>query len=117
VDRDVMALFVFETLDDLVAFDRPDAGYDELLPDALAGGLMDLMEADLVALSGGVVEADRYCHQRQLQKAGPIRSCGSWHVTMLQCSLYPTIAPPPLFRYREPLVAAGVCNKWSCRSI
>src|SRR5205823_14639607 len=49
IDGDIAALFVFVALDDVLALDRAQPRYDQLLADALARGLVDLVKADALA--------------------------------------------------------------------
>jgi len=46
VEGDIMALRDFITLDDILGLDRADARHDLLIFDALAAGLVDLVEGD-----------------------------------------------------------------------
>ena len=87
LDRDRFQLFRLElevlALADLVALDdvgRLDlvagVGIDLAILDAMAGVLVELVEADLFALAGRGKERDRARDQGQLQIAFPIRTRG-----------------------------------------
>ena len=74
VDQDIFALLVFVALGDLLVLDRADAGRDLLVADALAGGLVDLVEGDGALGGGRRVEPDRDVDQGKPQMAGPERA-------------------------------------------
>src|SRR4029077_1316236 len=117
IDRDVMALLVLEPLDDLVAFDRADAGNDQLLSDPLARGLMDLMKTDALALGGCGVETHRDRHQRQFQEPGPIGSGGGCHRKTPISPFTPTGSRQPCSGKRTGPRPPVLARTWHCRSI
>ncbi len=70
-----MALFDLVALDDVVADDRADAGDDLFIGDALAAGLVDLIEADRRARLGSGEDFDRDRYQREADLPRPIGAC------------------------------------------
>ena len=54
----------------------PGLGVDLLVPDAIAGLLVELMEADLLPLGGRRKQRDRTGDEREFQVAFPVRARG-----------------------------------------
>ncbi len=71
VEQDVFAFFDLVTLDDVVALDLDIAG-KQLLPDAFAGRLIDLVKGDFSLGVDGREHVDRQGNQRHADGAAPI---------------------------------------------
>src|SRR6185369_8277844 len=77
LEENVLALLELVALHTIFGIDRiAGFGVDHLVADAVAGLLVDDVEADALAGGGGGVEGHRAGHQRQLQKALPVRPRG-----------------------------------------
>ena len=82
IKLDVFALVDLEAFDDVGGFDFVAGfGIDLAIPNAVAGFLIELMEADLLAFAGRRIKRDRAGDERQLQIAFPVRTRG--HGTLL----------------------------------
>jgi hypothetical protein len=76
-ELDVLALADLVAFDDVVGLDlAPSLCIHLLVLDPVAGLLVQLMEADLLALGRGREQRDRARDQRQLEIAFPIRAWG-----------------------------------------
>jgi hypothetical protein len=76
-DLDIVTLRDLVALDDVLAVDfLAGLGIHLDIADAVAGVLVELVEADLLALAGGGVEGDRARDERQTQVALPVRAGG-----------------------------------------
>src|SRR5205814_1483938 len=75
IDQHVLALFDLIALDAVVLLDRlPGFGIDHLVVDAVAGLLIDDVEADALARGGRGIKRNRARNQRKFQITLPLRT-------------------------------------------